>query len=125
MIPPLIPGADPGVNTEPTSAADIIQQLNTDVMETQDNLLEAKIQQAHFANQSRKPEHIYKIGDQVLLSMINRRQEYTQTKDGRVAKFMQRYDSPYTVIDIHPETSNYTLDFPNIPQFLLDTSQTQ
>src|ERR1700677_826638 len=47
-------------------------QLNTDVMEAQDNLLEAKIQQAHLANQFRKPEHIYEIGDRVLLSTINR-----------------------------------------------------
>src|SRR6202453_4778393 len=115
MIPPLIPGADSGADTEPTSAADIIQQLNTDVMEAQDNLLEAKIQQAHFANQSRKPEHVYEIGDQVLLSTINRRREYTQAKDGRVAKFMPRYNGPYTVVDVHPETSNYTLDLPNTP----------
>src|SRR6202453_4485108 len=113
MIPPLIPGADSGSDTEPTSAADIIQQLNTDVIEAQDNLLEAKIQQAHFANQSHKPEHIYKIGDRVLLSTIKWRREYAQTKHGQVAKFMPRYDGPYTVIDVHPETSNYTLYLQN------------
>ena len=115
MIPPLIPGADPGADPNPTSAADIIQQLNTDVMKAQDNSLEAKIQQAHFTNQSHKPEHVYEIGDRVLLSTINRRWEYTQVKDGQVAKFMPRYDGPYTVIDVHPETSNYTLDLPNTP----------
>ncbi|KIM80242.1 hypothetical protein PILCRDRAFT_73495, partial [Piloderma croceum F 1598] len=30
-------------------------------------------------------------------------------------KFFPRYDSPYTVIDTHPETSNYTLELPNSP----------
>ncbi|KIM88040.1 hypothetical protein PILCRDRAFT_62841, partial [Piloderma croceum F 1598] len=30
-------------------------------------------------------------------------------------KFFPRYDSPYTVIDVHPENSNYTLELPNSP----------
>jgi len=38
-----------------------------------------------------------------------------QKKDGRVAKFMPRFDGPYTIIDSHAETSNYTLDLPNSP----------
>ena len=115
MIPPLIPSANSDANTDPTSAADIIQQLNTDVMEAQVNFLEAKIQQTHFTNQSHKPEHVYEIGDRVLLSTINRRREYTQAKDGQVAKFMPQYDGPYIVVDVHLETSNYTLDLPNTP----------
>lgn len=33
-------------------------------------------------------------------------------RDGRVAKFMPRYDGPYEITDAHPETSSYTLLLP-------------
>jgi hypothetical protein len=38
-----------------------------------------------------------------------------EKENGRVAKFMPYFDGPYTIIDTHPETSNYTLDLPNSP----------
>lgn len=38
-----------------------------------------------------------------------------QKGDNRVAKFMPRYDSPYTIVEAHPESSTYTLDLPNSP----------
>lgn len=81
-------------------------------MEAQDNLLLAKLNQALAANQSRGAEITYSIGDRVLLSTLHRRRDYMQRGDHRVAKFMVRYDGPYTVKSAHPETSTYTLDLP-------------
>jgi hypothetical protein len=49
------------------------------------------------------------------LSTLHRQQEYKSKGDGHVTKFFPRYDSPYTVIDAHPKTSNYTLELPNLP----------
>ena len=48
----------------------------------------------------------------MLLSTLNRRREYMQKGDNRVAKFMARYDGPYKVKHAYPETSTYTLDLP-------------
>ena len=38
-----------------------------------------------------------------------------QKSSGHVTKFMPRFDGPYTVIEVHPDTSTYTLDLPNSP----------
>jgi hypothetical protein len=53
IIPPLIPQNIPAeLQTASSSAETIINQLSNDVAEAQDNLLQAKVFQAHFANQS-------------------------------------------------------------------------
>ena len=36
-----------------------------------------------------------------------------QRDDHWVAKFIVRYDGPYTVVEGHPESSTYTLDLPS------------
>ncbi|KIK47106.1 hypothetical protein CY34DRAFT_799638 [Suillus luteus UH-Slu-Lm8-n1] len=38
-----------------------------------------------------------------------------QKGDKHIAKFMPCYDSPYIILDMHPETSTYTLNLPNSP----------
>ena len=43
----------------------------------------------------------------------NRRHEYIANGDGRVAKFMPRYDGPYKILEARPETSTYILDIPH------------
>ncbi|GLB36666.1 hypothetical protein LshimejAT787_0309530 [Lyophyllum shimeji] len=90
----------------------VIQAIELNFKEAMDNLINSKIAQAHHANKSRGEEVVYNVGDRVLLSTINRRREYMQKKDGRVAKFMPQFDGPYSVIAAHPETSSYTLDLP-------------
>ena len=49
------------------------------------------------------------------LSTLNRWDEYKAAGEKQVAKFMPRYDGPYTVIDINEEDSTVTLDLPNSP----------
>jgi Chromo (CHRromatin Organisation MOdifier) domain len=78
-------------------------------MDAQDALLAAKVNQAYYANQDRALEIEYKKGDMVLMSTENRRRAYKSKGDGRVAKFMPRFDGPYEVVEAHPETSTYTL----------------
>jgi hypothetical protein len=43
---------------------------------TVDNLIQAKTQQAFYANRSRGPEEVYNVGDKVMLSTFNRRHKY-------------------------------------------------
>lgn len=86
--------------------------METDVLEAQDNFLLAKAHQAAYANASRGTEPRFAQGDRVLLSTFHRRREYMQRGSHRVAKFIVRFDSPYTISRAHPATSSYTLDLP-------------
>lgn len=45
-----------------------------------------------------------------MLSAKNHHHGYLASGDRRVAKFMPRYDGPYTVLEAHPETSTYIFD---------------
>src|ERR1700729_4262735 len=117
IIPPIIPiSLSPTPPTDDVQkATDIIHQIATDTNEAKDNLLQAKVFQAHFANDHRGADELYAVGDKVMLSTLHRRQEYKKKGEHRVAKFFPRYDGPYVVIDSHATTSSYTLKLPNLP----------
>jgi len=93
-------------------ALEFMKTIKECFTDAQDALLAAKIDQAHHANISRSPEICYEVGQEVLLSMVNRRRDYMQARDGRTAKFMPRYDGPYKVIWSFPGSSNYMLELP-------------
>ena len=107
MITPIIP-----TPPEDQRARDLIDRLQQDVFEAQDNLLKAKVSQAAFANLKCSPDLALDIGDRVMLSTKNRRQQYTAKGEKRVAKFMPRFDGPYIIADINHEASTVTLDLP-------------
>ncbi|THG92770.1 hypothetical protein EW026_g8249 [Hermanssonia centrifuga] len=110
IIPPL---QKPEVHdTDSIDAAKVIAQLETDVMEAQDNLLLAKSNQAFHADKTRGPESVYSVGDKVMLSTFHRRRDFMQRGDHRVAKFMVRWDGPYLIHCAWPESSLYELELP-------------
>lgn len=115
VLPPQLGRA--AANSEVVSEVDLamrlIEGIEADVMEAKDNLVNAKLAQAAQANKHRRDEVVYHVGDKVYLSTANRRKEYMHAGDGRVSKFMPRFDGPYKVVKSHPETSTYTLDLPN------------
>jgi hypothetical protein len=118
LIPPIVPTTIvvPCSDTaESLRAQDLITKLETDVAEARDNLIQAKVFQTYYANQSQSPDFPFKIGDKVMLSTLHRHQEYKKKGEKRAAKFFPRYDGPYNITDVHVETSNYTLDLPNSP----------
>lgn len=47
-----------------------------------------------------------------MLATAHRRRDYMRARDGRVAKFMPRFDGPYEVIKAYPDSSLYTLRLP-------------
>ena len=49
----------------------------------------------------------------MLLTTVHRWRDYMQKKDGRVAKFMPKFDGPFEVTTAFPETSMYTLQLPD------------
>ncbi|KIJ27864.1 hypothetical protein M422DRAFT_129914, partial [Sphaerobolus stellatus SS14] len=85
IIPPLVDAPITPSDAE-TTAREIIEHLQLDVMEAQDNLLAAKIRQAYHANEHRGPEDAYQEGDLVMLSTTHRRRTYTRKGKKRVAK---------------------------------------
>lgn len=96
----------------------LIEQINTDVVNARDNLMVAKISQAHFANSSRADDVTYKVGDLVMMSTVNRRKQYLNTGnkgEKRAAKFVPRFDGPFKVTAVHSDASTITLDLPNSP----------
>ncbi|KAJ3003649.1 hypothetical protein NUW54_g5196 [Trametes sanguinea] len=114
MLPPISHALHDDVANEP--AGDItdhlISRIDTDVLEARDNLFLTKVVQAQAANRSRGPENPFSVGNRVLLSTFHRHRDYMQRGDHRAAKFMVRYDGPYTILQAHPEALVYTLDLP-------------
>jgi hypothetical protein len=82
-------------------------------MEVQDNLVLTKTTQAAYANEHRRPEPTWKVGNKVLLSTLHRWQEYLCQGIFRIAKFMPHYNGPYMIIKAWPEKSTYTLELLN------------
>jgi hypothetical protein len=118
IIPPLIPrdlSSVPSQENETLHAEKLVTDLQTDVNEAKDNLLKAKVFQTFHTNQNRSPDIPFKTGDKVMLLTLHCRQEFKKKGEKQAAKFFPRYDGPYDIIDIHPETSNYTLELPNAP----------
>lgn len=89
------------------------RRMRLDEGEARDNLLMAKHRQAVQANKHRRPDPIYKVGDQVLVNTRNVRHEYKSSSSFKnSAKFIPRYDGPYTIVKAFPNQSLYELDVP-------------
>ena len=114
IIPPLVPAKSSSTVTD-IDAWHVVRKLETDVFEAQDNLLKAKLSQAVQANKHRTLSFPFTVGSRVRMSTRHRWKEYKAKGEKRVAKFMPRYDGPYTVIDIDEQHSTVTLDLPNSP----------
>jgi hypothetical protein len=117
MIPPLVPQSlvDITNSDKACCAQDVITQIKNDVSETRNNLLQAKVSQAHFANEHRGPEDVFVIGDHVMLLMLHHHKEYRNKNEKCVTKFLPHFDGPYIVTKANPTFSAYRLDLPNSP----------
>ncbi|RDB15414.1 Transposon Ty3-G Gag-Pol polyprotein [Hypsizygus marmoreus] len=123
LIPPLLtpldipaiivtPPDEDALSPESHAATSFMDQLHVDFLDAQDSLTAAKISQAHQANVNRSADHHFAVGDKVLLATAHRRHDYMQAKDGRVAKFMPRFDGPFSITKAFPNSSLYTLALP-------------
>jgi hypothetical protein len=82
----------------------VINQIASDLLDAKDSLMAAKISQAHQTNKDCAPVPTFNVGNRVLLAMASCRREYMQSKDGRVAKFMPRFDGPFKVTHVYPDS---------------------
>jgi hypothetical protein len=117
MLPPLtsknIQSARQYFPTDVANTLDAIISLKTDVADAHDTLVASRIAQANAANVHRSNKPDFNIDDFVYLSTAHRRCEYLNGNSKQVAKFMPRFDGPYTIVSVSPESSTYTLDLPD------------
>jgi len=114
IIPPLVP-AKSSATVADVDAWHVICRLESDIMEAQDNLLKAKISQSIQSNKHHSLKFPFTVGSHVHLSTLHCRNEYKLKGDKCVAKFMPRFNGPYTIIDLDEDHSTVTLDLPNSP----------
>lgn len=87
-------------NNKPTDkdsldTMEIVERIHKNIADAKDNLMLAKISQVYFMNEKWSPKIIYKVGDKVMLSKAKRCWEFKEKPgDGRVAKFMLRFERP-------------------------------
>ena len=110
IIPPIVPShLSPKLCSAGPAAETVIAQLQNHVADAKDNLLLAKVAQAHYVKPSCADKIVYKVGNKVMLSTFHRRQEYKQRGEKRVVKFFPWWDGPFTIINMNTESS-YKLD---------------
>lgn len=116
IVLPLIPAAlAPGCPQEDINAACVIDKLLDDTAEAKDNLLQAKVAQASYANKGCKSDFDIVVGNRVMLSTFHHCRDYKNGDKNCMAKFMPRYDRLYIVTHCNPSLSSYTLDIPHSP----------
>lgn len=116
ILPPLeLPPRDAPDFNASLLGHQLLRQIELDCNEARDNLILAKVSQAIQADHHRAPDPQFKEGEFVMLNTLNRRRDYAQAGDGRVAKFMPRWDGKYKVIKAFPQSSVYQLELPNSP----------
>jgi uncharacterized protein YuzE len=100
------------VNTlsEFPAVTEFLERIDEAVALAQDRHAVAKTRQATQANKHRRADPEYKIDDSVYLSTKNLRIKVK--KQGKCAKFLDRYVGPFKIIRAHPETSTYKLELP-------------
>ncbi|KAL1938571.1 hypothetical protein VTO73DRAFT_11594 [Trametes versicolor] len=85
------------------------ERARLNLEQAHDAIIQARIQQTHFANAHRSAEpRPYAPGDLVYLSTKN-----LALPKNRARKLAPKFVGPYKVTIAHPETSSYTLDLPD------------
>lgn len=80
-----------------------------------DSIIESRVAQTNHANRRRRADNpdqsvpVFDVGKLVYLSTKN-----LSLPKGRATKLLPRYVGPYKIVRAHPDTSNYTLDLPDV-----------
>jgi hypothetical protein len=77
------------------------------LLEAHDNIISSRIRQSHRANQSRRPDEVFEIGEQVYLSTEN-----LKLPKSRARKLMPKFIGPYSITQLNARSSNVTLALP-------------
>ncbi|CDR49787.1 RHTO0S33e00188g1_1 [Rhodotorula toruloides] len=88
----------------------LLDERNMKINEARDALAVSKVRQAEQANKRRSDEETFAKGDLVLVDSRDRRMRYkSKHGHGRAAKLFPRWDGPFEVVEVFPDTSTYRL----------------
>jgi|ERR1700761_1616516 len=111
ILPPVILPENIGESEQ--TVLDIITRMQPMQMEAQDNLLIAKVWQAHQENTHRQLAFPFKVGGQVVLSTAHRCRIYKTGDERHIAMFVPHFDGLYPIISTNERHSTVTLALPN------------
>ena len=107
----LFPSLNPRANDITVPAvSDYLERIQDSIATARDLHTMAKTTQTTYANQHRRKEPNYQVGDMVYLNTDNLRLKIKQK--GRSAKFYPRFVGPFKIIKSTPQTSTYKLELP-------------
>ncbi|GAA5830400.1 hypothetical protein JCM3770_006073, partial [Rhodotorula araucariae] len=90
-----------------------VAQREQRVQAARDDLAAAKVRQAAQANKKRSPDPSIQVGDEVMVDSTGRRWRFkSRGRDVRAAKLFPRWDGPFKVAEVFPDTSTYRLSLP-------------
>lgn len=112
MILTLLPHEELIILEEET-ACNVVMRFIIDTLTTQNNLLQAKMQQAMQANKTQADDCQFKVGNHVLICTKNKKRLYKKKEQKRVEKLMLRYNGPFMVTSVHSKSLNVTVFQPN------------
>jgi hypothetical protein len=114
LLPPLLEEVsdDEDPSDGAVAAKRVLGVIENNICSACDCMPAAKVSQVHHTNRDHTADLCFKVGDLVMLTTAQQRRKYMQAKDGRVAKFMARYDGLYQVLEAFPKTSTYKLKLP-------------
>jgi len=104
--------AYPSASREATSACEIIDCIQIDIVDVKNNLLLAKNTQLVQVNKHRMDSFSYKVGDWIWIDTDNHRCKFKDNTKGRTIKLMPCYDGPFSVTTINPQASTITVWWP-------------
>jgi hypothetical protein len=88
---------------------DFAIKAQNNLIKAHDAIIAARVRQAHHANKSRRDHGNYEIGELVYLATEN-----LSLPAKRARKLIPKYIGPFKISKVHNETSNVTLDLPEL-----------
>ena len=93
--------------TQYKGVQEFARQAIANLEHAHDAIIESRVNQTFYTNKRRRRGDIFAVNDLVYLSTVN-----LNMPKGRARKLLPKYIGPFKVTEIHPKTSNYTLDLP-------------
>ncbi|GEM07180.1 hypothetical protein Rt10032_c02g1197 [Rhodotorula toruloides] len=88
----------------------LLDERNMKIKEVREALAVSKVRQAEQANKRRSDEETFATGNLVLVDSRDRWMRYKlKHGDRRAAKLFPRWDGPFEVVEVFPDTSTYHL----------------
>ena len=81
------------------------ERARDNLSQAHDAIIENRVNQTYFANQARREDPDFKVGDLVYLSTVN-----LNLPKGRARRLVPKYIGPYPIVEMDRDTSTYKLE---------------